>query len=76
MESLRKHRDIKLVTTEKRRNNFVTFFFSKNLVTIKMKKKQQKNTQIHMNKPVCLGLQILEISKTVMHEFWFDYVKR
>ena len=29
-----------------------------------------------MNKPVCLGLQILEISKTVMHEFWFDYVKR
>ena len=48
MESLRKHRDIKLVTTEKRGNNFVTFFFSKNLVTIKMKKKTtKKHTNTH-----------------------------
>ena len=29
-----------------------------------------------MNKPVCLGLPILEINKTVMHEFYFDYVKQ
>ena len=28
-----------------------------------------------MNKPVDLGLSILEISKIVMHEFWYDYVK-
>ena len=28
-----------------------------------------------MNKPVCLGLSILEISKIVIYEFWFDYVK-
>ena len=26
-------------------------------------------------KPVYLGLPILEISKTLMHEFWFDYIK-
>ena len=31
--------------------------------------------QILMNKPVYLGLSILEISKTVMHESWYGYVK-
>ena len=28
-----------------------------------------------MNKPVYFGLSILDLSKTVMHEFWYDYVK-
>ena len=28
-----------------------------------------------MNKPVYLGASILDLSKTVMHEFWYDYVK-
>ena len=28
-----------------------------------------------MNKPVYLGLSILKLSKTVMDEFWYDYVK-
>ena len=28
-----------------------------------------------MNKLVCLGLSILEISKIVMRKFWYDYVK-
>ena len=28
-----------------------------------------------MNKPVYLGMPILDISKTLMYEFWYDYVK-
>ena len=28
-----------------------------------------------MNKPAFLGLSILDLSKTVMYEFWYDYVK-
>ena len=28
-----------------------------------------------MNKPVRLGLSILDSSKTLMYEFWYDYVK-
>ena len=34
-----------------------------------------EKTQILMNKPVYLGLSILEISKIVMWEFWYDYLK-
>ena len=28
-----------------------------------------------MNKPVYLGLSILELSKVLMYEIWYDYVK-
>ena len=34
-----------------------------------------KKTQILMNKPVCLGLSILELSKILTYEFWYDFVK-
>ena len=75
MENIRKHRDIKLVATDKRRNQLVsepnyhtTKWFSENLLAIEMKK-------IRMNKPVYLGLSILESSKTLMYEFWYDYIK-
>ena len=77
MENVRKHRDIKLVTADKRRNQLVsepnyhtTKYFSKNLMAIEMKK-----TKVKMNKPVYLGMSILDISKTLMYEFWYDYIK-
>ena len=34
-----------------------------------------KNTEILKNKPVYLGLSILELSKILTYEFWYDYVK-
>ena len=34
-----------------------------------------KKTQTLMNKLVYLGLSILDLSKTVIYEFWHDYVK-
>ena len=77
VENERKHRDIRLVATERNRNYLVsepnyhtTKFFTENLLAIEMKK-----TEILMNTPVCLGLSILELSKILMHEFWYDYVK-
>ena len=77
IENVRKHRDIKLETTDKRRNQLVsepnyrtTKWFSENLLAIEMKKKKVK-----INKPVYLGLSILEISKTLVYEFWYDYMK-
>ena len=70
--------DIKLVATEKRRKYFVsesnyhtTKFSTKTFLAIEIKKKNQ----ILMNRPVYLGLSILKISKTVIYEFWYDYVK-
>ena len=77
MESVRKHRETKLVTIEKISNyllsgqNYQTpKLFSKNLVTIELKKKTKT-----VQKTVYLGLLILERSKIVMFEFWYDYVK-
>ena len=35
-----------------------------------------RKTQLLMNKPVYLGLSILDLSKTVMYEFCYDYVKQ
>ena len=71
MENVRNHRDIKLVTTDERRNELVSEpnyhtakYFSENLLAIKMRK-----TKIKMNKPVYLGQAILDISKTLMYEF-------
>ena len=69
--------NIKLVTTDKRRNQLAsepnyhtTKYFSKNLIPIEMKK-----TKVKMNKPIYLGMSILDISKTLMYEFWYDYIK-
>ena len=83
-EKVRKHRYIKLVTTERRRNWLVsepkyhtTKFFMESLLAVEMKKtnkqkKQKENKQtieIRMNKPVFLGLSILELSRILLHEF-------
>ena len=44
---------------------------SENLSIIEMKK-----VKVKMNKPIYLGLSILEISKIIMYEFWYDYMKK
>ena len=36
---------------------------------------RNEKTQILMNKPIYLGLSILDLSKTSMYEFWHDYLK-
>ena len=77
MEKVGNHRDIKLLTTNERKNKLVsepnyhtTKHFSEDLQAIEMKK-----TKVIMNKPVYLGQAILDISKTLMYEFWYDYIK-
>ena len=77
MRNLRKHRDIKVVTIERKRNYLVSElnYHSKKLFTEKLLVKEIKKTEILMIKPVCFGLSILELSKILMYEFWYDYVK-
>ena len=47
----------------------ITKFFKKNLLAIEI-----KNKEIRMNKPVYLGRLILELSKILTYDFWYDYV--
>ena len=77
MENIKKHRDIKSVTRDKKRSKLVSEpnyptinYISKDLSIIEMNK-----TKVKMNKPIYLGLSILEISKILMYEFWYDYMK-
>ena len=76
MENVRKHRNIKLVTKNEKRNrlvsepNYTTKLFSEKVFATEMKK-----TKVEMNKPVYLCMSMLDISKTLMYEFWYGYIK-
>ena len=76
MENVRSHRDIKPVTSDKRRKRLVSEpnshsrkRFSDHLMAIEMKK-----TSAQMSKPLYLGMSILDISKILIYEFWYDYI--
>ena len=76
MESVRKHRDIKLVTTDKKRNLSVSGL---NYQTTKwiledLLELGRKKIKVKMKKSGHPELSILEISKTLMYEFWYDYI--
>ena len=77
MENIRKIRDIKLVTTDKKRSKLVSEpnYHTINLISEDLSIIEMKKTKVKMNKPIYLGLSILEISKTLMYEFWYDYMK-
>ena len=76
MENMRKYGDIKLVITDRRKNylvsksNYTTKFFTETLLAIEMQK-----TQILRNKPVYLGISILEDVKTRFEFYWFHCLK-
>ena len=66
MKNVRKHRDIIFITTETRRNYLVSKPNYHAAIEI-------RKPQIFMNKPVYLGLWIIDLSKIVMYKFWYDY---
>ena len=77
MENIRNRVNIKLVNDKKRaeklsaKPNFKHCnIFSENLVAIHMKK-----TELVFNKPVYLGMCILDINKTLMYDFHYNYIK-
>ena len=77
MENIRKHRDIKLVTTDRKRSKLVSEpnYHTINLISEDLSIIEMKKTKVKMNKPIYLDLSVLEISKTLMYEFWYDYMK-
>ena len=78
MENIRNRVNVKLVNTEERLKKLVAKpnlksppkIFSENLVSVHLKK-----TSLTMNKPVYLGMCILDLSKTIMYDFHYQYIK-
>ena len=77
IENIRKHRDIKLVTTNRRRSKLVSEpnYHTINYISEDLSLTEMNKTKVKMNKPIYLGLSILGISKILMYEFWYDYMK-
>ena len=78
MENIRNRVDVRLVTKEQqlgklvKKPNFDRInIFTENLVAVHMKK-----TTINLNKPIYLGMSILELSKTLMYNFHYNYIKK
>ena len=77
MENIRNRVNVKLVNSEEQLKKLIAKpnynsrkIFSENLVSVHM-----KNTSLTMNKPVYLGMSILDLSKTVMYDFHYKYIK-
>ena len=77
MENIRNRVNIKLVNTGEQFKKLTAKpnydgrkILSENLVSVHMKK-----TSLTMNKPVYLGMSILELSKTLMFDFHYKYIK-
>ena len=77
MENIRNHKDMKLVTSDKKYLKYVMkpnfkdgHPFSKHLFAVEMGKREMT-----MNKPVYLGQTILDLSKTLKYEFLYDYMR-
>ena len=75
MENIRKHRDIKLI--DRKRSKLVSEpnYHTINLISEDLSIIEMKETKVKMSKPIYLGLSILEISKILVYEFWYDYMK-
>ena len=78
MENIRNRVDVKLVNTKEKLRKLVAKpnlksppkIFSENLVSVHMRK-----TSLTMNKPIYLGMCILDLSKTIMYDFHYNYIK-
>ena len=71
MEKVRNHKDMKLVTSDKKYLKFKGGHpFSKHLFAVEMGKRETT-----MNKPVYLGQAMLDLSKAVMYEFHYDCMR-
>ena len=77
LENIRNRVDIRLISTNKvaqklaaKPNYDYCTIFDENLIAVHM-----KNTKLYFNKPVYLGINILDLSKSLMYEFHYNYIK-
>ena len=77
LENIKNGVDIRLISSDKVAQNLAAkpnfdrcTIFDKNLIAVHM-----KNTKLYFNKPVCLGMRILDLSKSLMYDFHYNYIK-
>ena len=77
MENIHKHRNIKLVNNEEEylQNVMCPNFKSGTLLGPDLMGCEMGEIKCGMNRPVYLGQAILDLSKTIMYEFHYDYMK-
>ena len=78
MENIEKRVNVKLVTTKEKAlklssdPNFESFtIFDENLIAI-----HTKREKLFYNKPIYLGMCILDLSKTLMYDFHYNYIRK
>ena len=78
MENIRRHRNIKLVNNKEDylKSVMKPNFKSGTLLGPDLMSCEMGKVKVVMNKPVYLGQAILDLSKTIMYEFHYDYMKR
>ena len=77
LDNFRNRVDIRLISTDKvaqkltaKPNYDCCTIFDENLIAVHMKK-----TKLYFNKPVYLGMSILDLSKSLMYDFHYNYIK-
>ena len=77
LENIRNRVDIRLISSDKLAQELVAkpnydrcTIFDQNLIAVDMKK-----TKLYFNKPVNLGMRIFDLSKSLMYDFHYNYIK-
>ena len=77
LENIRNRVDIRLISSDKMAERLAAkpnydrcTIFDENLIAVHMKK-----TKLYLNKPVYLGMSILNLSKSLMYDFHYNYIK-
>ena len=77
LENIRNRVDIRLISSDKVTQKLAAkpdfercTIFDENLIAVHMKK-----TPLYLNKPVYLGMSILDLSKSLMYDFRYNYIK-
>ena len=77
MENVGGHRDVKLTVTEQRRKKLTSEpnYDSCKQLTNDLMAIEMRKTEVLLDKLIAVRQTILDISKTLMYEFWYDYLK-
>jgi hypothetical protein len=77
MENVRNRVDVRMATSKKQINNLSrkTNYQSFNIISENLTSVRMRRSVVMLDKPIYLGAAILDLSKIVMYDFWYNYAK-